>query len=313
MTGTPIQNSIDDLASLLRFLRIPLLEDAATFRKHIIGQTKVPGAVSKEGLENLKLVLRAICIRRGSSHLATIGVVPKDIRINLTTTEREAYDSIGKTMKNSLDAAVSSRKSRGASQAILRGILKLRQSCNNGEQQARSSATSKYNLDEKISLLEQGSEPSCVFCEAPVLVNGEIALAESPYLTSCDRLVCGSCVPKICSEMITDEQMAAETCTICGAGHDKKNQLAELSQSLPDTMPKESRSAPPSKLLALLNDVMENYEEEKWCDPVLEIALAYWMLMASAALFSLIGSVHSTPSSGCFNRKNSHSNVSTVR
>ncbi|KAF7730072.1 hypothetical protein EC973_003018 [Apophysomyces ossiformis] len=62
LTGTPIQNHVDELYSLLAFLRIQPLADYSTFRKTIslpiqLGQGKL-------ALERLKVVLMAVMLRR---------------------------------------------------------------------------------------------------------------------------------------------------------------------------------------------------------------------------------------------------------
>lgn len=62
LTGTPIQNNVDELYSLLRFLKIQPLSDYPTFKKNIsipiqIGQGSI-------AMERLKAVLRAVMLRR---------------------------------------------------------------------------------------------------------------------------------------------------------------------------------------------------------------------------------------------------------
>lgn len=62
LSGTPMQNSVDDLYSYFRFLRYAPYDDFAQFRKHLKD--------SSTGLQRLQAVLRAIMLRRTKSECA---------------------------------------------------------------------------------------------------------------------------------------------------------------------------------------------------------------------------------------------------
>lgn len=69
LTGTPIQNNVDELYSLLRFLRIQPLSEYATFKKTI----SIPMQNGDYGIamSRLKAVLMAVMLRRTKSVLST--------------------------------------------------------------------------------------------------------------------------------------------------------------------------------------------------------------------------------------------------
>jgi SNF2 family DNA or RNA helicase len=62
LTGTPIQNNVDELYSLLRFLRIQPLSDYPTFKKNI--SLPIQNGESEKAMVRLKAVLRAVMLRR---------------------------------------------------------------------------------------------------------------------------------------------------------------------------------------------------------------------------------------------------------
>ncbi|CEP07015.1 hypothetical protein [Parasitella parasitica] len=62
LTGTPIQNNVDELYSLLRFLKIQPLSDYATFKKNI--SIPIQNGMGNIAMERLKAVLRAVMLRR---------------------------------------------------------------------------------------------------------------------------------------------------------------------------------------------------------------------------------------------------------
>jgi SNF2 family DNA or RNA helicase len=62
LTGTPIQNNVDELYSLLRFLKIQPLSDYPTFKKNI--SIPIQNGQGSIAMERLKAVLRAVMLRR---------------------------------------------------------------------------------------------------------------------------------------------------------------------------------------------------------------------------------------------------------
>ena len=66
---TSIQNSLEDLGSLITYLRLPMLSEAAQFRRHIIRRTGVTLSNQQPNFENLRLLLGAVCLRRNKTIL----------------------------------------------------------------------------------------------------------------------------------------------------------------------------------------------------------------------------------------------------
>lgn len=62
MAGTPIQNNVDELYSLLRFLRIQPLSEYATFKKNI--SIPIMNGDTRLAMSRLKAVLMAVMLRR---------------------------------------------------------------------------------------------------------------------------------------------------------------------------------------------------------------------------------------------------------
>lgn len=62
LTGTPIQNNVDELYSLLRFLRIQPLSEYATFKKNI--SIPIMNGDTRLAMSRLKAVLMAVMLRR---------------------------------------------------------------------------------------------------------------------------------------------------------------------------------------------------------------------------------------------------------
>ncbi|PVH70650.1 hypothetical protein DL98DRAFT_358049, partial [Cadophora sp. DSE1049] len=88
LTGTPIQNGLEDLAALVCFVGSPQLNSMVEFRKHILyPMAKETG----EGTQNLRILLDSICLRRTNKLLSLPRVVKEDRFVTFSPAERELY------------------------------------------------------------------------------------------------------------------------------------------------------------------------------------------------------------------------------
>jgi SNF2 family DNA or RNA helicase len=88
LTGTPIQNSLEDLASLVAFIRISPLHTLSEFRKHII----TPLLKGKDqGSNSLRILLDSICLRRTKKLLNLPDSFDEDRRIDFSSLEKKVY------------------------------------------------------------------------------------------------------------------------------------------------------------------------------------------------------------------------------
>ncbi|KAF3316751.1 hypothetical protein TWF173_001414 [Orbilia oligospora] len=128
LTGTPIQNSLHDLRSLLKFLRFTPLCDKGLFEKHIIDPLRTDSDTS---LVNLQYLLRIICLRRSSSLLELPPLEMKIIPIALCAEEQAKYESILADCQNEFDKLVCmDQKSKTC--VLFATMMKLRRLCNHG-------------------------------------------------------------------------------------------------------------------------------------------------------------------------------------
>ncbi|KAK3396766.1 SNF2 family N-terminal domain-containing protein [Sordaria brevicollis] len=134
LTGTPIQNKLDDLASLAHFLRVSPYSDKNVFRKHVL-----------EPLENgdrgcadpLRLYLRRNCLRRTGKCLNLPKLQEETVGLQLSGDEQKAYETILSTARRALDDIVSSadktKKSKNEKMTVLfTALTKLRRLCDLG-------------------------------------------------------------------------------------------------------------------------------------------------------------------------------------
>ncbi|BCS05336.1 DEAD/DEAH box helicase [Aspergillus luchuensis] len=175
LTGTPIQNDLDDLGALVSFLRVPLLEDRGVFRKHVINQAYNTGT---DPFENLRLLLGCICLRRTMSLGMLVEPTINNLKLDLAPEEREAYINILDYHNRLIDVSVSKGGSVGAFQTV----LQLRIFCNNGlyrKKDIRASPTDLLTSEEYLNFWQGNHESQCPGTDSEALALGSYKLSDS--------------------------------------------------------------------------------------------------------------------------------------
>lgn len=135
VTGTPIQNSLDDLLSLLKFLHLRPFCQPAVFERDIVSQLR-SGHTS--AFRNLKLLLRAICLRRNSKLLDLEPVRVETVPVALNTEERECYKAIQINCQQEFEKITSQKSQLKRYTVLFSTIRQLQRLCSNGQYQAPS-------------------------------------------------------------------------------------------------------------------------------------------------------------------------------
>ncbi|KAK6337076.1 hypothetical protein TWF718_009862 [Orbilia javanica] len=129
LTGTPIQNSLHDLRSLLKFLRFAPLCNKGPFETHIIEPLRTD---SENASVNLKYLLRTLCLRRGSSLLELPPLETKTVTITLGTEEYVSYQGVLTGCKAEFDRQVCMGQKVQIHRLLFATTMKLRRVCNHG-------------------------------------------------------------------------------------------------------------------------------------------------------------------------------------
>ncbi|KAI8951872.1 SNF2 family N-terminal domain-containing protein [Xylaria longipes] len=128
LTGTPIQNKLDDITSLAQFLRLSPLSTRMAFQKHILGP------LSEGGLnfaKPLRGYLEAYCLRRSEKCLTLPPSGQKNVTLQLSSEERQLYNQILNNTRRQIDSLVSKRDN-GTYSRLFTAMLRMRMLCNLG-------------------------------------------------------------------------------------------------------------------------------------------------------------------------------------
>ncbi|XP_031491221.1 DNA repair protein RAD5A isoform X3 [Nymphaea colorata] len=219
LTGTPIQNNLEDIYSLLRFLRVEPWRSWGWWNR-LIQKPFEEG--DERGLKLVQSILRPIMLRRTKCSTDKEGrpilvLPPADVQViycELTEAERDFYEALFKRSKVKFDQFVQQGRVLHNYASILELLLRLRQCCDHpflvmsrGDTQdftdlnklARrfmkgsqddldgesSSAPPKAFVQEVIEELRKGEQGECPIC---------LEAFEDAVLTPCAHRLCRECL-----------------------------------------------------------------------------------------------------------------------
>ncbi|KAK0627417.1 SNF2 family N-terminal domain-containing protein [Immersiella caudata] len=163
LSGTPIQNSMHDLLSILKFLQFEPFTKAKHFDKHVV---KPLLSEPEGGLKALRVLLGAIYLRRNSSHL---GLMPKEnerVFVTLNEEEQAEQGRILKLCQDQYDTTAGQKPSLRKYSVLFGTIVKIRQLCSNGVARGDGSAQgcsvcAENDEDAELLLMTESVCPEC--------------------------------------------------------------------------------------------------------------------------------------------------------
>jgi len=230
VTGTPVQNRLEDLGALFNFIRLSPFDSSHGFNQFILNPFKNadPDVVPK-----LQLLVSTITIRRTKEIIkhAVPSKVDYVVRLSFSREEQQLHDWFEKDTQRKVAAVTQGDKMGGSSYAkILTAILNLRLICAHGrdllsedalkttdgmtydnpmeigEEDFRPSTLSRQQAYEMLSLLNDTNSDDCVYCTTHRTSLLEVDPDEDEdgnvqniigYMTMCYHLVCPKHVSKL--------------------------------------------------------------------------------------------------------------------
>jgi len=258
LTGTPIQNRLEDIGALFAFIRIRPFESLAMFRKFV----SIPYDESEErrrvAIKNLTLLLESMCLRRSRALLD----LPKNhdtIRpVKFSPEERRHYEQTKSAMSRNLKEKVGEEFARSQF-GLFQIQLQLRILCNHGTYQpAFSWARRSLRNEHEDALCSAGNrhEVRCSICRMSIVM-----LCSNNVYTkynACKHVLCSECLDGKTQE----SQQEESTCPLCtGPGVIGSKNLAKTTKGLEENYLLDTGHS--SKIDALIEDVRKDIESTK--------------------------------------------------
>ncbi|RKU45802.1 hypothetical protein DL546_005172 [Coniochaeta pulveracea] len=250
VTGTPVQNKLDDLAALLAFLRLKPFDDKTKFITHIVTPFK---NADPEIVPKLRVLVDTITIRRLKDKIDLPPRQDDVVRLSFTPDEQRVYDLFARNAQDRVKVLTGhgrDNKIVGGKTYIhiLQSILRLRLVCAHGKDLLNAddlrllqgmSADAPIDLDsdddeekaalseakayEMLDLFRESDQDNCANCSRKLGANdGSDIESERQddvlgYMTPCFHVYCKSCIATFRDENTgaTHNSNQIGTCPVC--------------------------------------------------------------------------------------------------
>jgi SWI/SNF-related matrix-associated actin-dependent regulator of chromatin subfamily A3 len=215
LTGTPIQNCLEDLASLVAFIRVSPLHTLPEFRKHIIN----PLTKGKDqGSNRLRILLDSICLRRTKKLLNLPDIMDEDRYIDFSTLERKFYNETQAEMIAEVKLNDSQARNSKDYFGMFQLQLQLRRLCNHGTfQKAVSKSPAddlQFDPEQAFEILQEKGNANCTYCN--IVIGGVRGIEDKQFgsFSVCGHLFCFECVSQF-KATLRKISSASYECSIC--------------------------------------------------------------------------------------------------
>lgn len=262
LTGTPIQNRLEDIGSLFAFLRVSPFHSLSTFRKHVVLPFDEGGKRRKMAVERFARLLNALCLRQTKDVLHLPDQETRMRSIKLSFEERTQYEHTRDIMFRAIrnQNGVFDQKS---TLGMFQVQLQLRIMCNHGTWQQPFSWNRRklHLLDEREAMeasLGRDGEITCSACRQtmPLFNTGSMFRR---YTEHCRHVLCSECVEQ---SIPSDQDSLPTGCPLCASLWAQSTQAPHLKQTSQEDLYFRAEGSS-SKMEALMNDVLTDVASSK--------------------------------------------------
>ncbi|KAF5242043.1 hypothetical protein FANTH_8878 [Fusarium anthophilum] len=286
LTGTPIQNSLDDFGALLAFIKVPPFETTGQFDHYITNPIKKN---RRKGFSILRKVVAATCLRRTKAAYGQILNLPQKTErveiIDMGREDRRLYEFFKRF--SYLTAGLDKISKKKPATNILVLISMLRLICNHGEALLPEAALKAWKERDSSVLSWEVLEANikrCISCKSEI-EESETAASLTEDLP-CGHTICSRCASKLQSSI------RLTPCLQCGlSAESQATPITGASLSLSGAMNgNASKPIPPpsAKVQALIRNISRAEKgPEGRVERPKSVVFSYWTKMLDLIGFAL--------------------------
>ncbi|KAI0815779.1 SNF2 family N-terminal domain-containing protein [Xylaria sp. FL0064] len=245
VTGTPVQNKLDDLAALLAFLRLKPFDEKGKFIQYITAPFKM---CDPEIVPKLRVLVDSVTLRRLKDKIDLPPRTDHLIKLDFSPNERKLYQLFEQNAQDKVQVLAGGRERMVGGKVyihILQSILRLRLICAHGRDLLNNSdlqtvqgmtADSAIDLDsddednkpaiaesrsyEAFALMEETNNDNCISCKRRIGSNDGADIASEReediigHMTACFHLLCPNCI-KAWKREVDGKELG--NCPFCGS------------------------------------------------------------------------------------------------
>ncbi|KAF1829386.1 hypothetical protein BDW02DRAFT_574017 [Decorospora gaudefroyi] len=255
LTGTPIQNRLEDIGSLLAFLRVSPFHNLSNFRRHIAVPFDEGGKRRQLAIQRFTTLLDSLCLRRTKDVLHLPEEEHRVRKVQLSLEERTQYDQTQNIMFRAVrnqNGSFDQKSTLGMFQVQ----LQLRIICNHGTWQQPFSWNRRklHLLDEREAMVAsfgREGEITCSVCQQTMPLSNTGSMYRH-YTEHCRHVLCSECLEQ---SIPHGHESTPEKCPLCAPLWANSSQaLRQVPSYQEDTYFRaEGRS---SKMDVLMSDVL---------------------------------------------------------
>jgi SWI/SNF-related matrix-associated actin-dependent regulator of chromatin subfamily A3 len=260
LTGTPIQNRLEDIGSLFAFIRIVPFNSSSIFRKYIAIPFDDGGQRRDMAIKRFTRLLDSMCLRRTKDLLHLPDQEDRVRRIDFSTEERTQYEHTKNMMMRAAKNQVGGLD-QNSTLGLFQVRLQLRILCNHGTYQQPFSWNRRklHLIDEREAMeasLGRDGEVTCSVCKQTMSLLDAGTMFRR-FTEHCRHVLCHECIEESMSHIADN---STSSCPLCS--HLWVNSKATHTSEEDQYFRLHGKS---SKMEALMMDVQTDVWSSKRC------------------------------------------------
>ncbi|EZF32352.1 hypothetical protein H109_04231 [Trichophyton interdigitale MR816] len=247
VSGTPIQNRLEDLGAVLKFLRLSPYDQRGRFAAHIVSpfKTENPSAIT-----NLRVLVDSFTLRRVKDRINLPARHDKTVMLTFTEQEKRLHDFFKKESNVMMNVVASETRGKATGKMyhiVLKAMMVLRQICAHGKElldkedrerfrgltandaidieeldDDHSAAAASRKAYEMLSLMKESSADTCARCSNYITLQSDDSpgpcdkTAMVAAILPCYDILCADCFVPIAPRL---DELAGKpvqvSCSFC--------------------------------------------------------------------------------------------------